>query len=212
MGTSVSTKEKIITASVELFNERGISPVTLRDIAEKIGISIGNLAYHFKNKDFIIEEIFRQMEAERQQRLSEVQLIPSFDNANRQTLAILNISLKYRFFFLDTLDILRAYPEIAKLYRTQVEDNIRYIRAILDYSVGTGNMVAEPFAHCYDRLSETVWSVIKFWLLKEAVRGRQNLDPEDARATMWSLVSPYLTEKGLKNFPLTDIKKMHADH
>lgn len=212
MGTASSTKEKIINVSVELFNERGIWPVTLRDIAEKIGISIGNLAYHFKNKDYIIEEIFRRMEAERQQRLSEVQLIPSFDNANRQTLAILNISYKYRFFFLDTPDILRAYPGIAAQYRVQVEENIRYIRAILDYSVGTGNLVAEPFPHCYDRLSETVWSVIQFWLLKEAIRGRRNVNPEDARATMWSLVSPYLTEKGLKNFPLTDIKKAHADH
>lgn len=207
----MNTREKIIQASVDLFNEKGITPVTLRDIADRVGISIGNLAYHFKNKDFIIIEIFKMMEAERQERLSEVQLIPSFENANRQTLAILRISLKYRFFYLDTLDILRAYPEIAKLYRKQVENNIEYIKAILHYSVGSGNMRTEPYEGCYRRLAETIWSVLQFWLLNEALRGVKH-SANEARITMWSLVQPHLTEKGLKNFPAIHKKVEHAKH
>lgn len=199
----MTTREKIIVESVELFNSRGISPVTLRDIADRVGISIGNLAYHFKNKDFIIEEIFRLMEEERQKRLSEVQMIPSFDNANRQTLAILKISYKYRFFYLDTLDILRAYPAIAKLHKKQVEDSINYVKAILDYSVGSGNMKPEPYPGCYRRLSETVWSIMQFWLMSEAIRGIKKHSANEARITMWSLVEPHLTEKGRKNFPLS---------
>lgn len=199
----MTTREKIIQESVYLFNEKGISPVTLRDIADRVGISIGNLAYHFKNKDFIIEEIFSIMETERQKRLSEVQMIPSFDNANRQTLAILKISYKYRFFYLDTLDILRAYPAIAKLHKKQVEDSINYVKAILDYSVGSGNMKPEPYPGCYRRLSETVWSIMQFWLMSEAIRGIKKHSANEARITMWSLVEPHLTEKGRKNFPLS---------
>ncbi|MCG9910170.1 MAG: TetR/AcrR family transcriptional regulator [Flavobacteriales bacterium] len=198
----MTTREKIIFAAVDLFNEQGISPVTLRDIAEKVNISIGNLAYHFKNKDFIIEEIFNIMENERQQRLSEVQMIPSFENANKQALAILKISLKYRFFFLDTLDIIRAYPEIAKLHRKQVESHIEYLKAILDYSVGSGNMEPEPYEGCYERLARTIWSVLQFWLMNEAIRGIKKHSANEARMTMWSLVEPHLTEKGRKNFPL----------
>jgi AcrR family transcriptional regulator len=212
MSATISTREKIIKASVDLFNKRGISPVTLRDIADKVGISSGNLAYHFKNKDYIIAEIFRLMEMERQKRLSEVQQTPSFDNADRQTLALLNISLKYRFFFLDTVDILRAHPKIGILYRRQVEDNIRYIRALLDYSVEKGNITAEPFKGCYDRLSESVWAAVQFWLLKETIRGHKKFDPEEARISMWTLVRPYLTKKGINHFPLTDLKKSHANH
>lgn len=207
----MNTREKILQASVELFNEKGISTVTLRDIADQVGISIGNLAYHFKNKDFIITELFRSMESERQQRLSEVQLIPSFENANRQTLAILRISFKYRFFYLHTLDILRAYPDIARLHRKQVEDNIEYVRAILAYSVGTGNMKSEPYPGCYRRLSETVWTMLHFWLLGEAVRGVRKHSPNEARMTMWSLVEPHLTEKGRRNFPVIHKKVQHAD-
>lgn len=207
----MSTKDKIIQASVELFNEKGIS-ITLRDIADHVGISIGNLAYHFKNKDFIIAEIFRQMETERQQRLSEVQLIPSFENADRQTLAILKISHKYRFFYLHTLDILRTYPEIAAPFRKQIDNNIDYVNAILAYSVGTGNMKPEPYPGCYRRLAETVWSVLQFWIAAECVRGTQKHNPNEARITMWSLVEPHLTEKGRKNFPAAQKRISHANH
>lgn len=206
----MSTREKILQASIDLFNEKGIATVTLRDIADQVGISIGNLAYHFKNKDFIIAELVKLMETERQQRLSEVQMIPSFENANRQTLAILRISFKYRFFYLHTLDILRSYPDIAKQHRKQVESNVEYVRAILAYSMGTGNMKPEPYPGCYLRLSETIWTVLHFWLLGEAIRGKKH-SPNEARMTMWSLVEPYLTEKGRKNFPLLHKKIAHAN-
>ena len=207
----MNTREKIINASVDLFNEKGISTVTLRDIADHVGISIGNLAYHFKNKDFIIAEIFKMMEAERQQRLSEVQMIPSFENANRQTLAILRISLKYRFFYLQTLDILRAYPEIAKMHRKQIENNIEYLNAILAYSVGSGNLKPEPYEGCYRRLSETVWTILHFWMLAQSIRGEKKHSANEARITMWAVVEPHLTEKGRKNFPTIHKKLSHAD-
>lgn len=206
----MNTREKILQASVDLFNEKGIATVTLRDIADRVGISIGNLAYHFKNKDFIIHELYKLMETERQERLSEVQMIPSFENANRQTMAILRIAHKYRFFNLHTLDILRAYPEIAKLHRKQLESNIEYVSAILAYSVGTGNMNPEPYPGCYRRLSETIWTVLHFWLLGESVRGKKH-SANEARITMWSLVEPHLTEKGRKNFPILHKKINHAN-
>jgi AcrR family transcriptional regulator len=197
-----NTRGKIVDAAVALFNENGIAPVTLRDIAEKVGISIGNLAYHFKNKDFIIAEIYETMETERQARLSEVQQIPSFENANKQALAILKISLDYKFFFLDTPAILRAYPKIAELHRKQVKTQIDYLKAILDYSVGSGNMKPESYTGCYQRLAETIWSVIHFWIMGESVRGTKKHNLNEARTSMWALVEPHLTEKGRKNFPL----------
>jgi len=43
-----ATKQKILKQSLQLFNELGISNVSLRDIADEAGISVGNLQYHFK--------------------------------------------------------------------------------------------------------------------------------------------------------------------
>lgn len=56
----MNTKEKIILASLELFNEKGERHVTTNHIAAHLGMSPGNLYYHFRNKADIIYAIFRQ--------------------------------------------------------------------------------------------------------------------------------------------------------
>ena len=50
----VSTKEAIVITAIELFNEKGTAAVSTNRIAEAMGISPGNLYYHFRNKEEII--------------------------------------------------------------------------------------------------------------------------------------------------------------
>jgi AcrR family transcriptional regulator len=54
----MKTRERIIQASKELFNEQGERKVTTNHIASHLGISPGNLYYHFKNKQQIIFDIY----------------------------------------------------------------------------------------------------------------------------------------------------------
>jgi len=64
------TKEKILRTSLELFNNEGESAVSSVDIASVMGISPGNLYYHYKGKDEIIVELFNDFEEEIRQVLS----------------------------------------------------------------------------------------------------------------------------------------------
>jgi AcrR family transcriptional regulator len=193
------TKSKILDAALQLFNQEGVSNVTMRDIARLVGISAGNLAYHFKNKDFIIEALFHAMESEREKMLTEVQLIPSFENINRQVVQILSLTEKYQFFFLDALQLIRLYPKLADLQRKYIDTHVRYIKAMLDYSVGSGNLQAEEEPDRYYRLAHTVWMNIFFWIMQARIRNT-NDGIFEARQAMWDLVKPYLTEKGKENF------------
>src|ERR1700761_2236251 len=57
----MKTKDKIILTSIELFNKSGVVAVTTNHIAKELGISPGNLYFHFANKEEIIRQIFRLM-------------------------------------------------------------------------------------------------------------------------------------------------------
>lgn len=54
----MSTKDKIIQTSIALFNHHGERAITTNHIASEMGISPGNLYYHFKNKEDILRNIF----------------------------------------------------------------------------------------------------------------------------------------------------------
>ncbi len=55
----MGTNQKILEASLKLFNEKGFSEVGVREIARSMGISPGNLSYHFPKKEDIFFELMR---------------------------------------------------------------------------------------------------------------------------------------------------------
>ena len=64
------TRERILAISLELFNGRGEAHVTTGMIAGELGMSPGNLYYHFHNKEEIVEAIFSGFEREIEEILS----------------------------------------------------------------------------------------------------------------------------------------------
>ena len=62
MASSNTTRERILQASLQLFNAEGLASVSTHRIAAELGISPGNLHYHFKTKQSIVERLFGRFE------------------------------------------------------------------------------------------------------------------------------------------------------
>jgi AcrR family transcriptional regulator len=51
---AASTKERILDAALDLFTEKGFDGTSLREIAERLGVTKAALYYHFASKDDIL--------------------------------------------------------------------------------------------------------------------------------------------------------------
>jgi AcrR family transcriptional regulator len=53
-----STRERIVAAATELVIEKGYDEATMRDIAERAGVSLGSAYYYFRGKQELIQGIY----------------------------------------------------------------------------------------------------------------------------------------------------------
>ena len=59
---AAKTRDRILDAALRLFNDEGLPAVSTHTIAAELGISPGNLHYHFKSKRLIVAWLFRRYE------------------------------------------------------------------------------------------------------------------------------------------------------
>src|SRR5271156_6782383 len=101
------TRERILELSLKLFNQFGEPNVTTTTIAEEMSISPGNLYYHFRNKDDIINSIFVQFESEIEKRLRFAEhRRPTIDEVWLYLQYMADFLWTYRFFYRDLNDLL----------------------------------------------------------------------------------------------------------
>ena len=50
-----NTRQDILACARRLFDRHGYNGVSMRDMAKELGISVGNLTYHFKKKENLLE-------------------------------------------------------------------------------------------------------------------------------------------------------------
>lgn len=118
LNKKMKTKDKIIYKALELYNREGYNNITTRDIANSLGISSGNLHYHYKYSNEIVLKLFEQFADKMSKLLSEF-----INSKNKSILTLndyvtttINIFYDYKFIFLNFIDILRENLEIKMLY------------------------------------------------------------------------------------------------
>jgi len=113
----MSTKDKIIKTSIALFNQHGERAITTNHIASHMGISPGNLYYHFKNKEDIIRHIFALYSDHLHTQFSPVDKnADGFVQLSGYLDALFELMWRFHFFYDNLGDILSRDDELKKNY------------------------------------------------------------------------------------------------
>lgn len=192
----VDTKHTILSVATDLFNLEGFGKVSMNEIAKSAGLSRGNLAYHFKDKDTLLGAIVDKMWQKLNEKREKSLIFPSFKNLEEEFSTFYEIQKEYAFIFLDS-HVLK-HPSIQPKVKAAAKKSIRDHKTFLAYSIQIGNLKPEPFKGLYNQLSFLAWMVSFYWLPQQIVRG--DFSKEAYKKMIWSFLLPHFTEKGLKSF------------
>lgn len=159
------TKTRILETALALFNERGSANITTNHIAEAMGISPGNLYYHYRNKAEIVRALFQRIMAA----WADNYALPEAKPPTPKTMDAMaagnfETQWQYRFFFRDLTMLLAADPELATQYRANRETGMANTRALMRHFIDAGLMTAAD-KRTLDELTQLLWLVGDFWLV-----------------------------------------------
>jgi len=153
----MSRKLEILENARRLFNETNTQAVTTNHIAKAMGISPGNLHYHYKNREEIIRLLYANMRKE--MTLSIEELPQTLDELSKHQKILIGIQWEYRFFF---REILFLFSRDSELQRQYIEDNTAHrsrIKLVMQSFVKSGELDIKE----QDLLEYMVDSILMSW-------------------------------------------------
>lgn len=187
----ISTKQKILAVARTLFNDYGYNSVSLRDIAKAVGISEGNLTYHFKKKENLIESLL-------------LESVDTFPTGTPQTLEELDAIFedlqqnvqKNLYFFLHYAQLSQSSPEICQKQSIRYSKLLEKLKRAFQNLNEAGLVRDEVFSGEYNNMIDTLYMSIIYWAPFMELKKTAHADNTEYRNYAWNSMCHLLTEKG----------------
>ncbi len=164
------TRERILDLSLAMFNERGEPNVTTNHIADELEISPGNLYYHFRNKDDIVEHLFARYES----RIDEVLVtpddrLPTLEDIWLQLHVAFEVMWEFRFIFRDIVDLTSRNRKLRLHYARTLKRAVANASSVMQGLVRAEIMRASRAE--IEATANNILLVATFWMSYNTVRG-----------------------------------------
>jgi AcrR family transcriptional regulator len=194
-----STKQRILLQAEKLFFEHGIANVRLQQIADSSEISVGNLAYHFNNKEAIVEAVYETTMEDLYSILVKSKIYPGLASFDDKFSNLFDFMKKNVFFYTNFWEIKRNFSGINTNIIDINKKIISKLKKRLKDNLAREVLKKEELKGTYDLLAKTLLFNINSWVPQQLLQGKK-LSEEDFKTYMWNLIYPYLTAKGKKEF------------
>lgn len=163
------TRDRILEASLQLFNQRGAPHVTTNDIAQELGMSPGNLHYHYRHKGDIVAELFARFRA----RADAILAVPAGRGTNVEDVWLfLHLLFEqvrdHRFLFRDLDELVSRDRKLRSALAQLVAGIARTAGELFRGLRESGEFRAEDGE--IEALAESVAMTATYWLSYQALR------------------------------------------
>ncbi|MGF1638398.1 MAG: TetR/AcrR family transcriptional regulator [Cyclobacteriaceae bacterium] len=194
------TRQRILNTALGLFNETGTTDVTLRKIAREMNISQGNLNYHFRLKEDIIEALYFSLVAEMDAQMSGFRdAAPNLKMLYQASYVSMSKMFDYRFLLIDFIKIMSEHERIRIHYQHLQKIRAGQFLQIFDFLIEDGLMRKPELKNEYERLYERMNIMGDSWInVYTTFYKEKNL--AYFCDLLFETIYPYLTSKGKKKY------------
>ena len=192
------TAERILEVTLELFNRFGEPNVSTTLISAELGISPGNLYYHYPAKDELINSLFDRYERALSELLNASDGVRNVEDAWFFMHTLFELIWQYRFLYRDLNDLLSKNRRLETHFQWVLKNKTRAVKTLLDGMSRSGAMAID--SREVEATATSMVVLLTYWLSFEYVRDpRHALEPENAQSALMrggqhvlSLLVPYL--------------------
>ena len=198
------TFERIASVTLDLFNRYGEPHVSTTLISSELGISPGNLYYHFPSKDQLVNHLYDQYEAAMLSLLDAGGDVQDIEDAWFFLHTLFERVWDHRFLYRDLNHLLSGNRHLETHFHAVLERKTLALRQMLESLARAGLMQIGP--ETVQTLSASMAVMVTYWLSYEYVRDpRHAMEPESASRAMGrgaqhvlGLLTPYLSSPELQ--------------
>jgi AcrR family transcriptional regulator len=192
------TAERILEVTLELFNRFGEPNVSTTLISAELGISPGNLYYHYPAKDELINSLFDRFEKSLNELLRAADSVRHVEDAWLFFHMLFELIWQYRFLYRDLNDLLSKNRRLETHFQFVLKNKGQAVQGVLD-GLARGNAM-QIERRDVEPVATSMVVVLTYWLSYEYVRDPRNaLEPASAGPALLrgafhvlSLLGPYL--------------------
>lgn len=200
------TRERIVRASIELFNRHGVPNVPLSQIAGAVDISPGNLTYHFRKRDDLVYAAFLVLQERMNVALHRQDAAAPLDprvprDAAEYLIGIMRTFWEFRFLFNSLTYLLKEDQRLRDAYFKFQEEAIGALADGLQAYVRLGHLAPMKPPNSTRLIGDNMWTQWLNWLrVQQIVKPDAAMPDGDAQYDCalhhWSLLRPYWTDEG----------------
>ena len=189
-------KREIMDTAKRLFIQKGFHDTSLRDIATALNISVGNLTYHYKKKEDLIEAIL----LEDHQHYKKPELLCSLSDLNdllkRNTTQRASRPYYYRYYN----QLAQMCPAVYEMQVSVLNDLNDVLTKSFQNFVSNG-ILKKDYLQEYSRIIRVVMTTMVYGLPDFYQTPKAEQDFSTLKC-VWSIIIPCLTEQGYKEYQL----------
>lgn len=164
------TQEKILAKALEMFNERGVEYVGLRELAAVLNIRVSNITYYFPTKDDLVYQLAVELSELNSQVFAHSPAITLAGFMHMLKSLYVN-QLRYKCLFLSVVHLMGQNKKMAARYQQTQTERFSVLRLNLQTLVQSGELLVED-ENELEILLSTLSLVNRFWISEAQISYR----------------------------------------